>query len=116
MKLIIAHLPTDSFDAARVALSDLGVLRMTVSHVHSAGPQSSITLRHRGAPLQTHLRAELRLECVATDGQSQAVVNSLRGHAGSATRVTVLDVEELHQEWSDGDLLPEDPRLDVAVG
>ncbi|MGI8413252.1 MAG: hypothetical protein ACR2QA_12365 [Solirubrobacteraceae bacterium] len=39
-----------------------------------------------------------------------------RGHGGSATRVAVLDVEELHQEWSHDDVLPEDPRLDLAVG
>ena len=66
MKLIIAHLPNDAFSPVRTELMDLGVLRMTVSEVHTATLQSAITLRYRGAPLHSHLRPELRLECVAT--------------------------------------------------
>ncbi len=33
MKMIIAHLPNDAFSPVRSALSDLGVLRVTVSEV-----------------------------------------------------------------------------------
>jgi len=115
MKMIIAHLPNDALEAVRAELIDLGVLGMTVSEVHSASPQSAITLRYRGAPLDTHLRAELRLECVATHGQSPAVINVLRGYAGSAGRVAVLELEELHQEWSDEHVFSDDPRLEAAV-
>lgn len=116
MKIIVAYLPTDSFDSARVALSDLGVSRMTIFQVHTADRQSSITLHQRRAILETHLRPELRLECAAADGQSRAIVDALRGPAGSATQVSVFDLEELHHESSREHVFPGDPRLDLPVG
>jgi nitrogen regulatory protein PII len=120
MKLIIAHLPSDAFSSVRTALIDLGVLRVTVSEVtvsevHTASSQSAITLRYRGAPLHSHLRPELRLECVATDGQSPMIINVLRGYAGSAGQVAVLELEELHQESSQEPVFSDDPRLEAAV-
>ncbi len=115
MKLIIAHLPNDAFSPVQTALSDLGVLRVTVSEVHTASSQSAITLRYRGAPLHSHLRPELRLECVATDGQSPMIINVLRGYAGSAGQVAVLELEELHQETSPEPVFSDDPRLETAV-
>lgn len=118
MKLIIAHLPDDALEPVRSELLDLGVHRTTISEVHSSGTQSAMTLRYRGTALHTHLRSELRLECLATAEQSPAVVNVLRGHtsrAGAlAGHVAVLDLEEVHQGVSD-DHFPDDPRLDVAV-
>lgn len=114
MKLIIAHLPHDAFESVRTELVDLGVLRMTISEVHSANGHSAITLRYRGASLETHLRAELRLECVATDRQSPAVINVLSGNERSAGQVAVLDLEEPHQQSSE-DVFSQDPRLDAAV-
>jgi len=115
MKLIIAHLPNDAFSPVRTELSDLGVLRVTVSEVHTASPRSAITLRYRGAPLHSDLRPELRLECVATDGQSPMIINVLRGYAGSAGQVAVLELEELHQESSQEPVFSDDPRLEAAV-
>lgn len=118
MKLIIAHIPNDAFEPVRAELLDLGVLRMTISVVHSSGPQSARTLRYRGATLQTELRSELRLECVAGAAQSPAVVNVLRGYAdagaGHSGQVAVIDVEELHGSAEDR-IFPEDPRLDTAL-
>ena len=115
MKLIIAHLPNDAFSPVRTELSDLGVLRVTVSEVHTASPRSAITLRYRGAPLHSDLRPELRLERVATDGQSPMIINVLRGYAGSAGQVAVLELEELHQESSQEPVFSDDPRLEAAV-
>lgn len=113
MKLIIAHLPNDAFSSVRADLMDLGVLRVTVSEVHTASPQSAITLRYRGAPLHSELRPELRLECAATDEQSPVIINVLRGHAGSAGQVAVL--EELHQAAPEEPVFCDDPRLEPAV-
>jgi len=119
MKLIIAHLPNDAFESVRTELLDLGVPRMTVTEVHSSGPQSATMLRSRGVTLRTHLRPELRLECVAPADQTLAVVNVLRGHAstrwGLGGRVTVLDLEGLHEDSSEPHSFPDDPRLDAAV-
>ena len=114
MKLIIAHLPTDVFEPVRMHLGDLGVLRLTISEVHVASGQSTITLRYRGSTLETHLEAGLRLECVATDGQAPGVINVLRGHAGSAGQVAMLDLEELHQQSSEDDFSQE-ALPDMAV-
>ncbi len=79
MKLIIAYLPTEAFEQARTALLDVGVTRTTISEVRSSGPSASKTLHYRGAALETNLRSELRLECLADAEQSAAVVDVLRG-------------------------------------
>jgi len=100
VKLIIAHLPNDALEPVRTELIDLGVLSMRISASHSTSAQQAITLQYRGASLKTHLRAELRLECVAADGQSTAVIDVLRWYAGSTGQVAVLELEELHQEQS----------------
>ena len=118
MKLIIAYLPTEAFEQARTALLDVGVTRTTISEVRSSGPSASKTLHYRGAALETNLRSELRLECLADAEQSPAVVDVLRGHAsqaGLAGRVAVLDLEELHVCWSDDAITPADPRFDMAA-
>lgn len=115
MKMIIAHLPNSAFEALRTELGDLGVLRMAIAHVYSTSPRPSVALRYRGAPVRTNLRAEMRLECVVTDGQSSAVIEILHGHAGQYGQVAVLDLEELHQEeWAEEDVFSDDPRLDAA--
>lgn len=119
MKLIGAHLPNDAFEPVKTELLDVGVLRITISEVHSSDPLSATTLEYRGAALHTDLRSELRLECVADDDQSPAVVNVLRGHAstgwGFGGRVAVLDLEELHEASSEDHIFPDDPRLDMAL-
>ncbi len=117
MKLIIAYLPTEAFERARTELLDVGVTRTTISEVRSSGPWSLTSLSYRGAALDVHLRSELRLECLAGDEQSPAVVDVLRGHAshaGLAGRVAVLDLEELHVGWTEDAITPGDPRFDMA--
>lgn len=115
MKLIIAHLPHDAFEPARTELNDLGVLRITIAEVHSACTQSPIALSYRGVSMHTHLRSELRLECVASDGQSPPVVHALRALAGVNGQVAVLDLEQLHQDCADEHVYHADPRLGAAV-
>lgn len=119
MKLIIAHLPNDALESVRTELLDLGVLRITISQVHSSGPQSAMTLHARGAVLHTQLRSELRMECVVAAEQTPAVVNVLRGHAstrwGLGGRVAVLDLEEIHQDSPEERIFADDHRLDTAV-
>lgn len=118
MKLIIAHLPSDEWESVRTELLDLGVLRTTISQVHSSGPQSDRTLHDlRGAEIHTHLRAELRLELVAAAEQAPAIVELLRGHVGTRWgldgRVAVLDIEGLHRS-SQADLF-DDAEVDSAI-
>lgn len=74
-----------------------------------------ITLRYRGAPLHSYLRPKLRLECFPTDAQSPVIINVLRGHAGSAGQVAVLELEEAASGSPGGTRLPDDPRLRPAV-
>ena len=119
MKLIIAHLPNGAFESVRTELFDLGVLRTTISEVHSSAPGSAKTLRYRGATVRSHLRSELRLECVATAAQSPAVVSVLREHTrsdlGFGGSVAVLELEELYEASPADDAFPSDPRVDAAV-
>ncbi len=58
MKMMTAHLPDEAFEAVGAELVDLGVLGITVSEVRSASPQSAITLRYRGAPLDSRERQQ----------------------------------------------------------
>ena len=74
-----------------------------------------IALRYRGVSMHTHLRSELRLECVASDGQSPPVVHSLRALAGVNGQVAVLDLEQLHQDCADERVYQAESRLGVAV-
>ena len=115
MRLIMAHLPTNAFERARTQLADLGVLRLTVSEVRGTSALPAVTLRYRGASLKTHLRAELRVECVAAERQARAAVNVLRACAGRFGQVLVLDIEELHQSPLQEPTLASDPRLEPAV-
>jgi len=115
VKLIMAHLPNDAFERARTQLADLGVLRLTVSEVRSTSALPAVTLRYRGASLKTHLRAELRVECVAAERQAPAAVNVLRACAGRYGQVLVLDIEELHQGSLQEPTLASDPRLEPAM-
>ena len=43
------------------------------------------------------------------------IINVLRGYAGSAGQVAVLELEELHQESSQEPVFSDDPRLEAAV-
>ena len=118
MKLIIAHLAHDEFDSVRGELRDLGVHRTTISEVRTSDPRTAITLRYRGATLQTHLRPCLKLECVVGDEQS-SVVQVLRRHMSEGetvpSRVAVLDLKELYEAAAKDELFPDDPRLDTAL-
>ncbi len=115
MKLIIAHLPSDVLEPVRTALIDLGVLSMRISASHGTSAQQPITLQYRGAPLETHLRAELRLECVVADRQSTGVIDVLRWYTRSTGQVAVLDIEELHQQQSIEHAVADDPHLGAAA-
>lgn len=113
MKMIIAHLPNDAIETIRTELDGLGVPRMALAEVFSTSPRPPLTLRYRGAAMQTHLRAEMRFECVATDEQATAVIDLLRDHVGPYGQIAMLDLEELHQQRSGS--YSEDPRRDIAV-
>lgn len=119
MKLIIAHLANDAFDAVRCELRDLGVHTTTISEIHTSSPQTAMALQYRGAAMQTHLRPFLKLECVAGDEQATAVVKLLRGHTGragaGALRVAVVDLEELYEASAADEVFLDDPRLDTRV-
>ena len=113
--LIIAHLPNHAFEPARTELADLGVLRITISEVHSTSMLPAVTLRYRGAALETHLRTELRLECVAPEGEAPAVLDVLCAYAGRSGQVAVLDIEELHRPRAAEQVFMADPRLESAA-
>ena len=119
MKLIIAHLAHDAYDSVRGELRDLGVHQTTISEVRVSDPGTAVTLRYRGATMQTHLRPCLKLECVVGDEQSPSVVRVLRRHMSEGetvpSRVAVLDLEELYEAAAKDELFPDDPRLDTAL-
>lgn len=115
MRLIIANLPNEAFEAVRTELSRLGVLRMTIAQVYGTSPRAPATLRYRGAPLPSHLRAEVRLECVVADEDSSELIAVLRGRMGPYGQVAVLEVRELHEaQRLDANAYLDDPRLDIA--
>jgi len=119
MNLIIAHVPNDSFDLVRSELHEIGVGTTTISEVHVSGPQSTRTLRYRRATLQTHLQPALKLECVASDEQSPAIVDLLRrytvGAGTGAQWVAVLELNALYEAAVEDDAFPNDPWLVSAL-
>lgn len=117
MKLIIAQIPNDTFEATRTELLAQGVLRMSVAQIYTADPQSTKALHYRGLAVKTHLRPQLRVECIVAAQQSCEIVDILRGSAalGHSGSVAVLDLEEYYPASSEAELFTDDPRLVAAT-
>ena len=96
MKLIIAVIKPFKLEEVRVALSDLGLLGMTVSEVKGFGRQSGHTEVYRGAEYTVQYVPKIRIEVATTDDQVDEAVAAITAAAKTGKigdgKIFVLDL------------------------
>ncbi len=83
MKLIEAIIKPFKLDDVRKALSDIGVVGMTVTESKGFGRQRGHTEIYRGAEYVVDLLPKLKLEVVVRDDQLEAVVAAIADAANT---------------------------------
>jgi|TARA_Y100000294_G_scaffold140181_1_gene133862 nitrogen regulatory protein P-II 2 len=85
-------------DAAREALTDLGVQGLTVSEVKGFGRQKGQTEIYRGAEYAIEFVPKVRLDIVVDDAEADRVVEAIRDAANTDKigdgKIFVLDVAQ----------------------
>jgi nitrogen regulatory protein P-II 1 len=99
MKLIIAIIPPDRFDAVHQALIDTEVFRITVSRVTGHGQQQDVDL-YRGQEVTPPLIPKVRIDVAVNDNFVDRTVNAIinaarhgQGQIGDG-KVFILPLEE----------------------
>ena len=97
MKLIVAIIQPHRLDAAREALTAIGIEGMTVSEVRGYGRQKGHTEIYRGAEYQIAFLPKLKLEVAVADARAQDVVQTISGASRTGRigdgKIFVLDLE-----------------------
>ncbi len=96
MKFIVAIIQPHRLDQVRDALTDAGVLGLTVSEVRGYGRQKGHKEIYRGAEYQINYVPKLKLEIAVDDTQAEAAMSAIReaaqtGKVGDG-KIFVLDL------------------------
>ncbi len=81
MKLVTAIIKPHMLDDVRDALSRLSVAGMTVTEVKGFGRQKGHTEIYRGAEYTVDFIPKIKLDIVATDEQTDAVIEGIKSAA-----------------------------------
>jgi len=81
MKFVIAIIRPHRLQNVKEALSDAGVVGLTVTDVRGAGRQKGQIERYRGSEYKIDLIAKLKLELALDDDQVEPVVQAIRDSA-----------------------------------
>jgi len=98
MKMVIAIIRPEKFEAVEDALADRGYLGMTVTEVKGRGEQKGIKLQYRGTSIEVDLLPKIKLEIIVNDEQVDEVIdiicqNARTGKYGDG-RIFVVPVEK----------------------
>lgn len=97
MKLIVAVIKPFKLEDVRVALTDLGIVGMTVSEVKGFGRQSGHTEIYRGAEYTVQYVPKVRLEIGVTADMVEPAVNAISDAARTGKigdgKLFVLDIQ-----------------------
>jgi nitrogen regulatory protein PII len=98
MKMVVAYIRHEAFDAIRHDLLEAGFPSMSVTEVKGSGRQKGITEHYRGAEIPIHLRPKLKLECVVSTPDVELVTDTILRHARTGSigdgKIFVMPVEE----------------------
>ena len=98
MKLIVAIIQPHRLDAAREALTAIGIEGMTVTEVRGYGRQKGHTEIYRGAEYQIAFMPKLKLEVAVPDARLDDTIQALGGAARTGKigdgKIFVLDLEQ----------------------
>lgn len=81
MKFVIAIIRPHRLESVKEALSDAGVVGLTVTDVRGAGRQKGQIERYRGSEYTIDLIAKIKLELAVEDDQVETVVQAIRKSA-----------------------------------
>lgn len=98
MKLIMVIIRPHKLQDVKNALSEIGVLGMTVTDVRGCGRQKGHVERYRGAEYTIDLLAKVKIEVVITEDQVDDVVGTIStaartGEIGDG-KIFVIPVEQ----------------------
>jgi nitrogen regulatory protein PII len=101
MKMVVGIVRHESFEPIRMELLALGFPSLSISEVKGSGRQKGITERYRGSEVTNYLRPKVKIECVVSDGDVQAIVDTILKHGRTGAvgdgKVFVMPVEEAYR-------------------
>ncbi len=81
MKIITAVIRPHRLQQVKEALSDVGVVGLTVTDVRGAGRQKGQVERYRGSEYSMDLIPKLKIEVAIEDDQAETIIQAIRNSA-----------------------------------
>ena len=98
MKMVIAYIRHEAFEAIRADLLDAGFPSLTITEVKGSGRQKGITEHYRGSEIAINLRPKLKVECVVEAQDAPRIAETILRHARTGSvgdgKIFVLPVED----------------------
>ncbi|HET9934169.1 MAG TPA: P-II family nitrogen regulator [Polyangiaceae bacterium] len=98
MKLIMAIIRPHKLEEVKAALSEAGILGMSVSEIRGFGRTGGKTEVYRGSAYQVDFVPKMRVDLVVADNQVHSILDALERSAKTGKigdgKVFVLNVEE----------------------
>jgi nitrogen regulatory protein P-II 1 len=98
MKLIMAIIRPHKLDDVKAALSEAGILGMSVSEIRGFGRTGGKTEVYRGSAYQVDFVPKVRIDLVVADAQVHSILDALERSAKTGKigdgKVFVLNVDE----------------------
>ncbi|MFZ5895661.1 MAG: P-II family nitrogen regulator [Myxococcota bacterium] len=98
MKLIMAIIRPHKLDDVKAALSEAGILGMSVSEIRGFGRTGGKTEVYRGSAYQVDFVPKVRIDLVVADNQVHSILDALERSAKTGKigdgKVFVLNVDE----------------------
>jgi nitrogen regulatory protein P-II 1 len=80
MKLVIAVIRPEKFEAVKKALAARGIVGMTVTEVKGRGEQRGISLQFRGKAMPVDLIPKVKIEMAVRSADVDTVIETVREH------------------------------------
>jgi len=98
MKMVVAIIRPEKFEAVEDALAEKNYIGMTVTEVKGRGVQKGIKLQYRGSTIEVDLLHKIKLEIVVDDEHVDEVIDIIAKSARTGKygdgRIFVLPVEK----------------------
>ena len=93
MKMVVAYIDPDRFEAIREELLGLGFGTLSLLSASGSLPEATLTGTYRGSAIEGHSRPKSRLECIVGADQAQTVIDTVLKTGGERAFVFVVPVE-----------------------
>lgn len=96
MKMVVAYVDPERFEAIREALLTKGMGTLSLMNASGSLPESTVSGSYRGTSVEGHSRAKVRFECIVGAEHTAIVVDTVLEVGGEHSFVFVVPVEEAH--------------------